>query len=125
MARWWARTKTVIAAGVIPADVLLAEPGGDVSVFEVPAHRERLVRSWGFRRGEPAAKPKALLPAPTFEILKGSVRELRAELAAGTYDGGLESLRKTEELGKDRSSALDAIDDRIATLVGRFDHEVK
>ena len=51
---------------------------------------------------------------PDFSVLLGTVSELEDELDAGLHDDHLVELRAAEVANKDRVSALEAIDDRIA-----------
>jgi hypothetical protein len=63
----------------------------------------------------PAPAPAAPAPAPAapLHLLDGSVADLKAALDSGEHDAFLGDLLKAESEGKNRKTAIDAIEDRM------------
>ncbi|TNE85685.1 MAG: serine/threonine-protein phosphatase [Deltaproteobacteria bacterium] len=80
------------------------EPAAEEAPAEEPAAEEAPAEEPAAE--EPAAEPKS------FPVLDGSVADLKAALETGTLDGDLDGLLEAEKAGKNRKTAIAAIEDR-------------
>lgn len=92
----------------------VARREGDVWV--VDAHdgneQKRLRKDgWTVHVAVAAVEPEPV--QPSFAVLDSTVAALERKLDAGTFDGWLTQLRAAEVANKNRTTALEAIDDRM------------
>ena len=66
---------------------------------------------------EPEPEPEEEVPPEAdLSVLDRSVKALRRALRTGRHDNDLSALLAAEEAGKTRSSAIDALNDRVAEI---------